>query len=640
MKITAIHNSQSMEYRKPFGAVECGTVVTLCICVLEEVESVSIRLWYDNSEHVYPMIKNNSIYSIDVEMPENPMLVWYSFIIKSGDKYFHYGRGERLGAEGKLYDYQPESFQITVYSKGFETPQWFCDGIMYQIFVDRFYNGNEDGYVFKKRKDYQILPWGSPVPYDKDWSNSEFAKNDFYGGNLKGIIKKLNYLSDLGVSVLYLNPIFDAYSNHKYDTGDYMKIDDMFGDEEIFKELCEKAAEKGISIILDGVFSHTGIDSVYFNKRGNYNSVGAFQSKKSQYFDWYNFEKHPNDYECWWGVTTLPNVNEMTNSFREFILNDKNSVVKHWIKCGARGWRLDVADELPDRFIKEFRKAVKGVDQQAVIIGEVWEDASNKVSYDVQREFLLGEELDSVMNYPYKDGIIGYIMGWHSAEYFNKIVMRIYENYPKSSFYSLMNLIDSHDIVRAKTLFGNAPDIPMEKRAEYKLPYEKEILANKRMRIASLWQMTFPGVPCIYYGDEIGMQGYRDPFNRASFSWDDIDIRLLEWYRKLARIRNSFAPLRTGDYKAIIAEEEIFCYKREIKGGYDSLGRKQENGAAFVVINRSEINSHKVMIDTGKHKNLCNPITNEEAEEVCGGLEIMVPPISGALYVSENLVHR
>jgi 4-alpha-glucanotransferase len=337
-------------------------------------------------------------------------------------------------------------------------------------------------------------------------------------------------------------------------------------------------------------------------------------------------------------VTTLPNVNEMTNSYREFIINGEDSVVKHWLRCGAKGWRLDVADELPDKFIKELRDAAKSTDGQSVIIGEVWEDASNKVSYGVQREYLLGGELDSVMNYPFRDGVTGYIMGWHGAEHFEKIVMSVYENYPLPCFYSLMNLIGGHDVTRAKTLFGNAPDLPPEERAAYRHDYDADLLAGKRMRLASLWQLTFPGVPCIYYGDEIGMEGYSDPFNRAPFRWDDMDAGLLEWYQKLIKIRNGFAPLRTGGYETIFAEGDIFCYKREIRRGRDALGSKRESGTAYIALNRSEYSARRVSIGTGAYRALYDPVRNETIPTDGGKVELTLPPVSGVLYIGKNLV--
>jgi 4-alpha-glucanotransferase len=285
--------------------------------------------------------------------------------------------------------------------------------------------------------------------------------------------------------LVYLTPVFTAPSNHKYDTGDYMKVDPMFGSNETFTELFESAGRLEISIVLDGVFSHTGSDSIYFNKEGHYTSIGAYQSVKSQYYPWYTFFKHPDSYECWWGVDTLPNVNELEPSYQDFILLSRDSVIKHWGRLGCRGWRLDVADELPDEFLKNLRKTVKETDPEAVILGEVWEDASNKISYGKIREYLLGEELDSVINYPLRHAILKFFMGEWDSTRLNKTIMSLFENYPVSSFYSMMNILGSHDTVRIMTALGGPwpEDIPLrEKEAEYALNREQRTLADKRLR--------------------------------------------------------------------------------------------------------------------------------------------------------------
>ena len=208
------------------------------------------------------------------------------------------------------------------------------------------------------------------MPYYKaEQFGGEYLSNDFFGGNLDGVRKKLPYLKELGITAIYLNPIFTAYSNHKYDTGDYESIDPMFGDNGLFECLCKEAEERGIRVILDGVFNHTGSDSKYFNKDGTYPTVGAYQSEDSPYFGWYKFTKHPDEYECWWGIKTLPAVNENEPSFVDYSLTAPDAIIKKWLHLGASGWRLDVADELPSEFIKTMRREVKSAKEDAVIIG-------------------------------------------------------------------------------------------------------------------------------------------------------------------------------------------------------------------------------------------------------------------------------
>ena len=283
-------------------------------------------------------------------------------------------------------------WQLSVYAKDFTTPEWLKGGMFYQIFPDRFYfSGQKKKNIPDGRKLRDDI-FGEP-----EWRPTEDGKvlnNDYFQGDLKGIEEKLDYIASLGTTCIYLNPIFEAQSNHRYDTADYSKIDPLLGTEKDLKSLCKKAKERGISVILDGVFSHTGDDSIYFNKYGRYDSVGAYQSKESPYYKWFKFINHPDDYHSWWGISILPEVIEESHEFIEFIAGEKG-IARKWLKCGVRGWRLDVADELPDIFLDEFRKAVKAENKEALVLGEVWEDASNKFSYGQRRKYFQGEELDS-----------------------------------------------------------------------------------------------------------------------------------------------------------------------------------------------------------------------------------------------------
>ena len=547
------HDSHDLEYRKPFGAVAEGSAVRLRIKIKREgkkevVEQVFARLWVDNErEELHEMQFRSTSRGVDTYevkiTTEKPMLLWYFFVIKSGEETRYFGENGELSYE------HPPSYQITVYKKDYQTPKWFHKGVAYQIFVDRFYSGKKKTEVnVKQREDYQIHEdWNEPVA-------TNVEHNDFYGGDLQGVIEKLDYLEDLGVSVLYLNPIFEAYSNHKYDTGDYMKIDPMFGDEKVFKELCKQAKRRGMSVILDGVFNHTGSDSRYFNREGNYDSVGAYQSEDSPYHSWYRFDEFPDKYECWWGIDTLPHTNEEDESYKDFILRDEDSVVKHWLKCGARGWRLDVVDELPTHFVQDLRTAVKEVSKDAVIIGEVWEDASNKVAYSVLREYFLGDELDGVLNYPFKRAINGFLTSEIDAGVMGAVVKTIVSNYPSQSLRSCMNLVGGHDTVRVKTLYGGNQDL---------------------VKMAALWQMTFLGVPLIYYGDEVGMEGEADPYNRGPFPWNNADLELHNWYKKLIGIRNEREVLQIGEFAQVYAEGDVYAYVRHGKGA-----------AVLVILNR------------------------------------------------------
>lgn len=456
---------------------------------------------------------------------------------------------------------QGNEFQQTVYDKSFKTPDFLKGGIIYQIFPDRFYHS---GVEKKNVPSTRVLRRWGEIPYWKEEQMNGIWNNDYFGGDLKGIEEKLPYIADLGVSCIYINPIFEAHSNHRYDTADYEKIDPLLGTEEDLKALCKTAKEKyGISIILDGVFSHTGCDSKYFNLYNHYNTLGAYNSTESPYFSWYKFINWPDDYHAWWGIKLLPEVIEEDESYRNYICG-KDGILRKWLRCGISGWRLDVADELPDIFLDDLRKAVKEENENAVIIGEVWEDATNKFAYGQRRKYLLGEELDSVMNYPFADAVLNFVRYGH-GEYFFDSVMNIVENYPPQVLNVLMNHIGTHDTERAITRLAG-PDNEGRGRdwqfANNELPSYDYLKGISMMKMASLIQFTLPGVPSIYYGDEIGMQGMKDPFNRACMQWDNQNEELLKWYKRLGQIRNGAKALIDGEFVPVFCENSAIAYER------------------------------------------------------------------------------
>jgi len=569
-----LHDTQNLFYRNPFGAVACGESIALRLRVsVDSGEALSlegccatVRQWEVDHELRIPMRVDASrstpytqYFDAIISVGEQPGLTWYYFIIEldtpSGCRVYKYGNNaQRLGGAGEASGWditdesgeatsipEPPSFQVTVYEKGSSVPDWFKRGVMYQIFVDRFHHGD--------RPLWEEAPKGTKALLHLDWDDTPFYIKDdigfmerwqFFGGNLGGVRKKLPYLRSLGVTALYLNPIFEASSNHKYDTGDYHKIDAMFGGQEQFDALIEDAKACGVEVILDGVFSHTGADSLYFNNRGRYPKLGAYQSKDSVYYPWYRFIDHPNAYECWWGVHDLPNVEENNPDYTEFICGIPDGVIHTWLAKGIKGWRLDVADELPYEFIKRIRTTMQETDPDAVLIGEVWEDASNKVAYGQQRQYFCGDGLHSVMNYPLRISLLDFVLGRTDAHMLVANLMLIYENYPKENFYGNMNLLGSHDRVRLLTLLGEAPPedtLSDSERRYYRLPDEARAFAMQRMFMLVLWQMASPGIPSIYYGDEAGLEGYSDPYNRAPFPWGREDKKMLKLYRRLGIMR-------------------------------------------------------------------------------------------------------
>lgn len=497
-------------------------------------------------------------------------------INRVGLYFYRFRIGERNFGCGKLrkgvFAQEERNWQITVYSEDYRTPEWTKGGVMYQIFPDRFYKSGDLPISENKilRRD-----WGGTPRY---WPN-EFGKvqnNDFFGGNLQGVREKLDYLQELGVTVLYFNPIFEAYSNHRYDTGDYMKIDPLLGTTEDFDELVSDAKKRGIRIVLDGVFNHTGDDSRYFNKYGRYDEVGAYQSKESPYADWYTFREFPNRYDSWWGIEILPALNESSPSYQNFMFGEKG-VLKHWLRHGIAGYRLDVADELPDFFLKKLRRAVKEENAEAVIIGEVWEDASNKISYGERRNYLQGFELDSVMDYPLKDAIISYVQSGKTLQLRETIAMLL-DNYPKDTLDCLMNILGTHDTPRILTVLGGKSCTTKEEMAKTQLNDEEKERAKRKLKMAAVLQYTLPGFPCVYYGDENAMEGYQDPFCRKCFDWEHIDSDLHAFYRRLGEIRSKILQnvFAKGRYREVFADSSCLVFER-----------KSEYGAAYVYVNNS-----------------------------------------------------
>ena len=526
--------------KSTIGAVRRTERVTFTIYEYDEnlTDEIALIIWRDGKKSErYVMKKQDSRHTITLKF--NAVGLYF----------YYFSVGNRIFSRGRLrkgsFSETPTAWQITVHEEEYKVPSWLKGGVMYQIFPDRF-NRAENNYPLAKGR--KLKKWGDSPDDPKD--GGAFPCHDFFGGNLKGIREKLDYLQSLHVTAIYLNPIFEASSNHRYDTADYFKIDPMLGSQEDFDELVRAARERGIRIILDGVFNHTGADSIYFNRYGNYPSVGAFQSQESPYYEWYNFHPFPTNYDCWWGIETLPSVNEMNKCFQEFMLGE-NGVIRYWLRRGIGGFRLDVADELPDEFLKELRKAVKEENPEAILYGEVWEDASNKISYDVRREYFQGRELDSVMNYPLKDAIIDFLRT-NNTEHLRETIAMLTDNYPKQSLDTLMNILGTHDTPRILTVL---------KQSEFRLQ-PKELLKK-----VALLQYTMSGIPCIYYGDESGLEGEKDPFCRGCLDWEHIDKELNAFYKKLSEIRLSCKDIfAEGIYREIFADRTCLIFERNFRG--------------------------------------------------------------------------
>ncbi len=581
------HNSQDSSFREPAGAVTVGTEVTIRLLVQGDHGRVQLRTWNGIETYTAMTEVRLGMYEAKVHCPDKPTLLWYDFQAEDERGHFHYygNARDKLGGVGTMYQDKPPSYQITVYDPDWQPPQYLRDGIMYQIFPDRFARSKEPA---STRDDvYLHQNWDDLPRVDPRARDGAYSAYDFFGGDLNGIREKLPYLKDLGVTVLYLTPIFRSASNHRYDTGDYLTIDPMLGTLNDFRALCREARDAGMRVLLDGVFSHTGDDSIYFNRRGTYPGRGAYQSKQSPYYSWFRFGKHPDTYASWWNIHTLPEINKDDASYRSFILG-RDGVARHWLGQGASGWRLDVADELPMSFLQQLRTAVKTENPDSTLLGEVWEDASNKIAYGKMRCYALGDTLDSVMNYPLRDAVIRFLTGAANAAQTVRSIRSLQENYPVPFFYSLMNLMGSHDRARILNVLVNREytALPIGERGGKTLPPALRELAEERyMKMIAIY-MAMPGMPSIYYGDEVGMEGATDPFSRGTFPWGRENTKLHKLVRDAIAMRKESAVLRAGALRLSYEGTETLVIERSAVDGKDIFGAELNDAPYILRITR------------------------------------------------------
>ena len=600
-------DSRDPACKSPFGAVPCGTEVSFAVFCTEEENIVSGALHvteeFAGREQTVPLTLSGGAWRCVYAAPRRPELAWYRFSLRRRS-------GETVTLAQR---------QLTVYEEYGAAPDWFGRGVSYQIFPDRFCRScvpDPAGLVGDRtvHENWQDTPEFRPD------ERGEIRNRDFFGGDLAGIISKLDYLKSLGVTTLYLNPIFEAASNHRYNTADYMAIDPMLGTAEDFRALCREAHARGMRVLLDGVFNHTGSASRYFNADGFYPELGAAQSKDSPYYNWYHFTHWPDSYDAWWGIKTLPAVEENQASYRDFIIRSEDSVVRHWLRCGADGWRLDVADELPDDFIAELRQAMDAEKPDCLLLGEVWEDGSNKIAYDRRRKYLLGRETHGLMNYPFRTAALDWLCGGDAAA-FRESMEQLRENYPSPAFYSAMNFLSTHDTPRILTLLGGEPT-PADKaeRAAAQLSPAGRELARRRLMLGALLLYTFPGSPTVYYGDEAGMEGYEDPLNRRTFPWGQEDEGLLRWYRRLGQLRGGRPSLQRGDICYLYADGSGLALRRQWDGE----------------VTTAAMNSGKeplTMTLSWPHPIATDAMTGQQFLADHGTVRLILPPVSGVLLV-------
>lgn len=555
------YDSKDLSFKTPYGAVPGGTEVTFTLRPLRSegysrgILTARLESW-DNKRIEVPMVwtgldGERDMFTGSINTDGYMGLIWYSF------------RLERLdGKSGR----ESQEYQLTVYDENDKVPLWFGDGMTYQIFPDRFCRltvPNPDGMVGGR---WVHQGWEEEPEYRPD-HKGEIRNRDFFGGSLAGIRTKLSYLRDLGVETIYLCPIFEGPENHRYGVGDYEKVDPMLGTREEFSALCDEAHAMGMRVMLDGVFNHTAFVSKYFNGDGSYPNPGACQGPQSPYYDWFCFQHWPNQYTSWWGIYSLPTTNKNSPTWLEYITG-KNGVIRSWLRAGADGWRLDVADELPDRVVAAIHDAARAEKPDAVIIGEVWEDGSNKIAYSVRRKHILGGHCDGLMNYPFRTALVDYLLGG-SAEHFKNSMETLRENYPPFAWHLAMNTLGTHDTMRILTLLGEKSEQRGQSRdwrAHARLNDHDRAHGKARLTLGAMVLFAFPGAPTVYYGDEAGMEGFEDPFNRRTFPWGHEDRELVSLFTALGAARKRRQTLRRGDIRYEKAEGRVLAFTRSLDG--------------------------------------------------------------------------
>ena len=561
-----LFDSKKSEYKTPFGTVTPGEVCTLHIHIPVTVPATAVEClfhWEDGNAAFtvsMPYLKTQGKYRIfqgEFSISQ-PGLYFYYFRIQKPDGSF------RLFRQGNDTNMEAgDLWQLSCIPEDFTTPDWAKGAVIYQIFPDRFYKSGECDLTDKLTPYTLHESWEEEVSWQPD-EKGEILNNDFFGGNFQGITEKMDYIASLGTTILYLNPICKSFSNHRYDTGDYKTPDPMLGTIADFQKMCQAAHKRGIRVVLDGVFSHTGSNSLYFDREQTFGGNGAYCTEKSPFYSWYQFQQHPDRYTSWWGFDTLPTVNKLDPGFISYIITGNDSVVEHWLNLGADGFRLDVADELPNEFVGLLKNQIRKIRPDALLIGEVWEDASNKISYDIRRRYFVDGVMDSVMNYPLRTGILNFATGIDDGSHLRQILETLQENYPPQVFLCNMNLLGSHDTPRICTALVDNFDGSREMLACRFLSKEQRSQGKKLLKLSSFLQYMLPGAPSVYYGDEAGMEGGKDPFNRRTYPWGREDDALLAHYRQLGALRKEDV-LRLGDISFFQAEKQKIGFARTWK---------------------------------------------------------------------------
>jgi cyclomaltodextrinase len=556
-----LHDSWNIAYRTPFGAAPKGSHVTLRLRTAHSgASSVTLYVNFMRAED-FDQARSSSAGHLALKRvtssnkkfdtwqtaftPQKVGIYLYRFQVKVGAASVWYSNNEaQYGGIGLAYKKKPDQwFRLTSYDPAFVAPSWASNAVIYQIFPDRFFNGDRANDQSGMQAPYAGTESFCALQVHTNESDTPNNNCDFFGGDLQGVIDKLPYLSGLGVNTLYLNPIFLSPSNHKYDTADYYTIDPRFGTQETFNKLVGAAHAAHMHLILDGVFNHTSTDSVYFNKFGHFPSVGASQSHNSPYYSFYHFTSWPSTYDTFFDVRTLPQLSE-NDAVKDFIYRLQDAVAPHWLGLGADGWRLDAAHLKSHAWWQDFRSATKARYPDDMLICECDLAPRDAVPW------LLGNEVDGTMNYRWRQSVLQFftsppsLSSGRSVTTFYKQLNSMLEEYPRPAIYSSMNLVDSHDTDRITSVVGESRSL------------QKQI---------ATFQMTWLGAPTIYYGDEAGLTGAdTDPQRRRFFPWNTPDTALQDFYKRVIGVRNANPALRDGSISPVLLDNRnrVFGFMR------------------------------------------------------------------------------
>lgn len=548
-------------------------------------------------------------FETEVKLWDCPLYQYYFSFYVGGN--FQYYKKENFSGDTNIR--REECFKMSV---NFNVPDWAKGCVVYQIFPDRFCKGKGSIKTPMPRR-HLHEKWDEQPVLGPD--EEGLYNNDYFGGDFAGIEEKADYIASLGVDMVYLNPIVASQSNHRYDTADYLHADQYLGSNTALKHMIQELHKRGIRTILDGVFNHTGNDSVYFNEYGTYDSVGAYRNPQSPYSRYYEKDRFGN-YQYWWGFHNLPVCDKTAPEFRNMIFG-VGGVIDKWCELGIDGLRLDVVDELTDDFLMGIWEAMqRNRPNDFIIIGEVWENAMRKGKTYISS----GREMHSVMDYFLMDALLRYYM-YGDTWKLDRVIREILAEYPAETIQTLMNSTSTHDMSRPIEVLGcnvfnyhaeHAWDIDWhgmneEEKNEWlrkhKLTQEEYEHGKKVMKSYVTALAFLPGMFTIFYGDEVGMQGIGNLLNRATYPWGHEDKEILEFYKKIIKSRKSEEFLKKADLRILRIDQNQFVFERYDDNNKAIVIASRTNQETEIAIPKEYENAYVVFSTDGNSKNTLAP---------------------------------